>query len=245
MKKKFNKKWTVLSISLFFAGSLFILTSCDEAINGDENLSCSSAEMKLPEIPAGTLFTEPIDLNITNPVIKETIELYPGQRSSANYKGVGAGGLERDLSYMQVRWNFEHDNILINPETGKYYPKEVVEQMPSFQFNFFKGFTVDLPDDQIQKGDITTSFQGVITNKCGETNPIRAQVKILNSGKVMQSLNELSGIARTGHIQAYYGNKLYLLFGSGGTDNYVYDIPTRKLTPLPPIDFSQYGFDLN
>lgn len=60
MKKNFNKKWTVLSISLFFAGSLFNLTSCDEAINGDENLSCSSAEMKLPEIPAGTLFTEPI-----------------------------------------------------------------------------------------------------------------------------------------------------------------------------------------
>lgn len=245
MKKKFNKKWTVLSISLFFAGSLFNLTSCDEAINGDENLSCSSAEMKLPEIPAGTLFTEPIDLNITNPVIKETIEIFPGQRSSANYKGVGAGGLERDLSQMQVRWNFEHDNLLINPETGKYYQKEEVEQMPSFQFIFSKGFITDLPDDQIQKGDIFTSFQAVITNKCGETNPIKAQVKIHNSGNVMQYLHELTNVARTGHIQAFHNNKLYLLFGSGGRENYSYDLATRKLTPLPPIDFGQYGFDLN
>lgn len=245
MKNKFNNKWAVLSASLFFAGSIFTLASCNKLINNDDDLPCNSAEMKLPEIPAGTLFTQPIDPNITNPVIQETITLYPGERSSAIYKGVGAGGLERDLSYMQVRWNFEHDNILINPETGKYYPKEVVEQMPSFQFNFSKGFTCDLPDEQIQKGDIVTSFQGVITNKCGETNPIRAQVKILNSGNVLQSLNELASVGRSGHIQVIHNNKLYLLFGRGGTDNYEYDIATRKLTPLPAIDFSQYGFDLN
>lgn len=245
MKNKFNNKWAVLSASLLFAGSVFTLQSCQKLFNNDDDLPCNSEEMKLPEIPAGTLFTGPIDPNVTNPVIKDVIELYPGEKSSANYKGVGAGGLERDLSYMQVRWNFEHDNILKNPETGKYYQKVETEQMPSFQFNFSKGFMVDLPDDQIQKGDITTSFQGVITNKCGETNPIKAHVKILNSGNVMQSLKELSGIARTGHIQAFHNNKLYLLFGSGGTENYSYDITTRKLTPLPPIDFSQYGFDLN
>src|SRR5690606_17135852 len=109
-------------------------------------------------------------------------------------KGVGAGGLERDLSNMEVRWNFEHNDILVNPETGKYYQKEEVEQMPSFQFNFSKRFTSNIPDDQIQKGDIITSFQAVITNKCGETSPIAARVKILNSGNVMQRLNELSGI---------------------------------------------------
>lgn len=245
MKNKFNNKWTVLSASLLFAGSVFTLQSCKKLFNNDDDLPCSSAEMKLPEIPAGTLFTEPIDPNITNPVIKDVIEVFPGQRSSANYKGVGAGGLERDLSQMQVRWKFEHDNILMNPETGKYYPKEEVVQMPSFQFNFWKGFITDLPDDQIQKGDIITSFQAVITNKCGEANPITAQVKILNSGNVLQQLNELSGVARSGHIQAFYNNKLYLLFGSGGTENYTYDITTRKLTKLPPIDFSQYGFDLN
>jgi len=245
MKKKFNNKWAVLSASLFFAGSIFTLASCKKLSNNDDDLPCSSAEMKLPEIPAGTLFSEPIDPNITNPVIKDVIELYPGQRSSANYKGVGTGGLERDLSQMQVRWKFEHDNILMNPETGKYYPKEEVVQMPSFQFIFSKGIITDLPDDQIQKGDIITSFQAVITNKCGETNPITAQVKIRNSGNVMQYLHELSGFARTGHIQAFYNNKLYLLFGSGGKENYSYDIATRKLTPLPPIDFSQYGFDMN
>lgn len=245
MKNKFNNKWAVLCASLCFMGSIFTLASCKKLFNNDDDPSCESAEMKLPEIQEGTLFTEPIDPNITNPVIKETIELYPGQQSSANYKGVGAGGLERDLSYMQVRWKFEHDNILMNPETGTYYQKEEVEQMPSFQFNFSKGFTANIPDDQIQKGDIITSFQAVITNKCGETNPITARVKILNSGNVMQYLNELSGIARTGHIQVFHNNKLYLLFGSGGTENYSYDIITRKLTPLPPIDFSQYGFDLN
>lgn len=245
MKNKLNNKKTVLFAGLFFTGSIFTLVSCKKLFNNDDDLPCESAEMKLPEIPAGTLFTQPIDPNITNPVIQETITLYPGEISSANYKGVGAGGLERDLSYMQVRWNFEHDNILVNPETGKYYQKEETEQMPSFQFNFSKGFMVDLPDDQIQKGDITTSFQGVITNKCGETNPITAHVKILNSGNVMQPLKELSSIARTGHIQALYNNKLYLLFGSGGSTNYSYDITTRKLTPLPAIDFSQHGFDLN
>ncbi|MFB2118609.1 hypothetical protein [Parapedobacter sp. 2B3] len=245
MQKKFNNKWAVLSASLFFAGSIFTLASCKKLFNNDDDLPCKSAEMKLPEIPEGTLFTEPIDPNITNPVIKDMIELYPGQRSSANYKGVGAGGLERDLSYMQVRWKFEHDNILMNPETGKYYPKEEVVQMPSFQFNFSKGIITDLPDDQIQKGDIITSFQAIITNKCGETNPITAQVKILNSGNVMQYLHELSGFARTGHIQAFHNNKLYLLFGRGGTENYSYDIATRKLTPLPPIDFSQHGVDMN
>lgn len=244
MENKFNNKWAVLCASLFFMGSVFTLASCKKLFNNDDDPSCESAEMKLPEIPEGTLFTQPIDPNITNPVIEETILLYPGEISSANYKGVGAGGLERDLSYMNVRWSFEHDNILINPETGKYYQKVETEQMPSFQFNFSKGFMVDLPDDQIQKGDIMTSFQGVITNKCGETNPITAHVKILNSGNVMQPLSELSSIARAGHIQAFHDNKLYLLFGSGGMENYSYDITTRKLTALPPIDFSQHGFDL-
>lgn len=245
MKNKFNEKRKVLLAGLVLIGSVLALQSCDELFNTDDSLPCGSAEMKLPEIPEGTLFTEPIDPNITNPVIKETIELHPSQRSSANYKGVGTGGLERDLSNMKVRWNFEHENILINPETGEYYQKEEIEQMPSFQFVFSKEFTTNIPDDQIQKGDIITSFQAVITNKCGETNPITAQVKIRNSGNVMQYLNELSGFARTGHIQAFHNNKLYFLFGSGGTDNYSYDITTRKLTLLPPIDFSTHGFDLN
>ncbi len=242
MMKKFSNKKTALLASLLCIG--VTLKSCDDIFNNDE-FSCKSAEMKLPEIPKGTLFTEPIDPNITNPVIKDVIEIYPGQKSSANYKGVGAGGLERDLSQMQVRWKFEHDNILINPETGTYYPKEEVVQMPSFQFNFSKGFITNLSDNQIQKGDIITSFQAVITNKCGETNPITAQVKIRNSGNIMQYLHELSGVARTGHIQAFYNNKLYLLFGSGGTVNYSYDLATRKLTTLPPINFSNYGFDMN
>src|SRR5690606_20839659 len=132
MQKKYNNKWAVLSASLFFAGSIFTLASCKKLFNNDDDLPCSSAEMKLPEIPEGTLFTQPIDPNITNPVIKEVIELYPVQRSSANYKGVGTGGLERDLSQMKVRWSFEHDHILVNPETGTYYQKEEVEQMPSF-----------------------------------------------------------------------------------------------------------------
>lgn len=246
MKHKFiSTRRTVLMAGLLLIGSIFTLGSCKKLFNNDDELPCNSAEMKLPEIPEGTLFTQPIDPNITNPVIEEIITLYPGETLSANYKGVGAGGLERDLSAMKVRWNFEHDNLLINPETGAYYQKEEIEQMPSFQYNFSKGFTTNIPDDQIQKGDIMTSFQAVITNKCGETNPITAHVRIINSGNVMQPLSELSGIARTGHIQAFHNNKLYLLFGSGGTENYSYDITTRELTPLPAIDFSQYGFDMN
>ena len=161
MKNKSNNKWTVLFASLFFVVSVFTLASCKKLFNNEDDLPCESAEMKLPEIPEGTLFTRPIDPNITNPVIEDTITLHTGERSSANYKGVGAGGLERDLNNMQVRWNFEHDNILINPETGKHYQKVETEKMPSFQFNFSKGFIVDLPDDQIQKGDITTSFSAI------------------------------------------------------------------------------------
>lgn len=245
MKNKLHNKGNDLVTSLFLIVSVFTLESCEDFFNNDDSLPCGSAEMKLPEIPEGTLFTQPIDPNITNPITEDIIELYPGEASSANYKGVGAGGLERDLSQMKIRWTFEHDNILVNPATGKYYQKEEVEQMPSFKFIFTKQFSNDIPDDQIQKGDIITSFQGVITNKCGEANPITAHVKIRNSGNVVQRLNELSTIARTGHIQAFHNNKLYLLFGRGGRDNYVYDIPTRKLTLLPSIDFSIYGIDAN
>ncbi|RKD18638.1 hypothetical protein BCY91_14985 [Pelobium manganitolerans] len=238
MKNKFYNQLA----TLIFAGSVLAVQSCKKLGNNDEQ-PCGSAEMKLPEIPKGTLFTAPIDPNITKPVIEDTIKLYPGETSSANYKGVGAGGLERDLNAMEVQWTFEHDNILINPETGKYYQKNEVAKMPSFQYIFSKGFTTNLSDDQIQKGDIITSFQGVIKNKCGETNPITAHVKILNSGNVMQPLKELSSIARTGHIQAYHNNKLYLLFGTGGKNNYSYDIKARKLTLLPAIDFDKYGFN--
>lgn len=106
MKNKFNNKWAVLFASLCCIGSIFTLSSCKKIFNDDDDgLPCTSAEMKLPEIPEGTLFTAPIDPNITKPIIEKTIMLYPGETSSANYKGVGTGGLERDLSYMQVRWN--------------------------------------------------------------------------------------------------------------------------------------------
>lgn len=237
MKKIQLPHLTLIGIVILLTSSF---SSCEKLFDSDDDLSCNSTEMKLPEIKEGALFKYDPDPNgFIKPT--DTLVMYPGFTSGVGYKGP----LERDLSNMKVRWTFERGNVLINPETGKFYPKEEVENMPSYQFSYGKSFTTNLSDNQIQTGDILTSYQAVIFNKCGESNPITGYARIINSGIVLQRLNELSEIARMGHIQAFYKNKLYILFGKGGEENYTYDITTRKLTQLPPIDFGQFGFDLN
>lgn len=232
MKIYFNLLSSLLLIILFST------SSCEKLLKGP-GTSCDDAEMKLPEIEQDALFKGMIDPNVTTPP-EDTVRFYPGETTGGNY----IGQLERDLTQMKVRWTFEHNNVLVNPETGKFYEKGETENMPSYLFGFSKKFTNAIPDDQIGTGDIITSYQAVIFNKCGETNPITGHVRILNSGDVKQRLNELSEVARIGHIQAFYNNKIYLLFGRGGQENYSYDVTTRKLTPLSPINFSDYGFNL-
>lgn len=221
---------------LILLGSILTLHSCKWIFDPDDDPPCGSAEMKLPEIIEGAMFRYDPDPNgFIKPM--DTVEFYPGQTKGSSFKGP----FERDLSYMKVRWTFQDANLFYNGATGEPYPKEFVEEMPSYSFAYGKTFTKDLPDSEIGTGDIISSYQAVIFNKCGETRPIKGHIKLINSGNVIQNLKNLTEVARLGHIQAFYKNKIYILFGQGGENNYSYDINTKEVTLLPPISLEQFN----